>query len=239
MKITYIYHSGFAIETESCIVLIDYYKDTDTLHGYVHEQLLRCKKPLYILASHFHPDHFNREVLTWKEEKPNITYIFSKDILKHKRAKKEDGIFIQKGDVYSDEMVKIEAFGSTDIGVSFLIYLEGKSIFHAGDLNNWHWKDESTPEEIVAAETAFLKELEIIAKVAPQIDLVMFPIDARIGTDYMRGAEQFVDRIRTGVFLPMHFGSAYEEANAFKIYAESKNVHFIDIIHTEQIINTQ
>ena len=44
----------------------------------------------------FTPDHFNREILTWKEARPDIRYIFSKDILKSHRAKPEDATYIKK-----------------------------------------------------------------------------------------------------------------------------------------------
>mgnify|MGYP000470744888 FL=1 len=139
-----------------------------------------------ILASHFHPDHFHPEVLKWKEQKPDIKYIFSKDILKRRRAKADDAIYLKKGDAYQDELLTIKAFGSTDVGISFLIETEGRRIFHAGDLNNWHWKDESTPQEVAEAEGNYLKELDIIAKETSVMDLVMFPVDPRLGTDFMR-----------------------------------------------------
>ncbi len=98
MRLTYIYHSGFAIEAEGYAILIDYFKDTgktpDT--GFVHNELLRRAGTLYILSSHFHPDHFNPEILKWKEKKPDIKYIFSKDILKRRRAKAEDALYMKK-----------------------------------------------------------------------------------------------------------------------------------------------
>ena len=132
MILDYIYHSGFAIEAEGVTLIIDYYKDsseTELNKGIVHDRLLQRPGKLYVLASHFHPDHFNREVLTWKEQRPDIIYIFSKDILKHHRAQKEDAIYINKGEEYEDDMLRIQAFGSTDVGISFLIHLQGKSIF--------------------------------------------------------------------------------------------------------------
>jgi hypothetical protein len=55
----------------------------------------------------------------------------------------------------------------------------------------------------------------------------MFPVDARLGKDYMLGAEQFVDRIQVAVFSPMHFTSAYEAAEAFRPYAERAGCRFI------------
>ena len=75
MTLDYIYHSGFAIEMEGVTIIIDYYKDSsETEHnrGIVHDYLLQRPGKLYVLATHFHPDHFNREILTWKEQRPDI-----------------------------------------------------------------------------------------------------------------------------------------------------------------------
>jgi len=239
MRLTYIYHSGYVIEANGFSILIDFYKDTGSaLHrGYVHDELSRRQGPIYILASHFHPDHFNPEILRWKEYRKDLIYIFSRDILRYKRAAAEDATYLMKGDVFKDNNLTIKAFGSTDIGISFLIEAEGKRIFHAGDLNNWHWKDESTPEEVATAERDYLNELELLAKTTDHVDFAMFPVDSRLGTDYMRGAEQFINRIKTGVFAPMHFSEAYKKANAFKKYAEERGVQFMEITQKGQSIN--
>lgn len=222
MKLDYIYHSGFAIGAEGVTLIIDYYKDsseTERNRGVVHDYLLQKPGKLYVLSTHFHPDHFNREILTWKEQRPDIIYIFSKDILKHRRAKQEDAIYINKGESYEDDALRIDAFGSTDVGISFLIHLQGMHIFHAGDLNNWHWNEEVPCEEAVGYEKAFLQELSLLAAAYPHFDAAMFPVDPRLGKDYMRGAQQFVDAIEVDHFIPMHFGEHYDKANAFAPYA--------------------
>ena len=111
MTLDYIYHSGFAIEMEGVTIIIDYYKDSsETEHnrGIVHDYLLQRPGKLYVLATHFHPDHFNREILTWKEQRPDIQYIFSKDILKSHRAKAEDAFYIKKGETYEDDTIRID-----------------------------------------------------------------------------------------------------------------------------------
>ena len=123
MILDYIYHSGFAIEAEGVTLIIDYYKDsseTELNKGIVHDRLLQRPGKLYVLASHFNPDHFNREVLTWKEQRPDNIYIFSKDILKHHRAQKEDAIYINKGEEYEDDMLRIQAFGSMNCWAPFM-----------------------------------------------------------------------------------------------------------------------
>lgn len=228
MRLTYIYHSGFAIEADGFAILVDYYKDTGESpeKGFVHEELLDRAGTLYILSSHFHPDHFNPEVLRWKTDKKKIVYLFGKDILKKKRAGKEEAIYLKKGETYEDHNLQIEALGSTDSGISFLIEAGGKRLFHAGDLNNWHWKDESTPEEAAEAEKDYLKELDDLAKVTSEVDVALFPVDPRIGSDFARGAQQFVDRIKTRIFVPMHFWDRPAEAATFRSYAESRGCRY-------------
>ncbi|NDV94070.1 MBL fold metallo-hydrolase [Dysgonomonas sp. 521] len=229
MKLTYIYHSGYAIEGDGFTIIVDYYKDSSDIpgEGIVHKELLKKEGKLYVLCTHSHHDHFNKEVLKWKWEHPNVVYIFSKDILKHKKAKDRDAIYLDKSDTYRDETLFIQAFGSTDLGVSFLIKTADKTIFHAGDLNNWHWNEESTKEEIDEAEAFYQDELNLLASKVKHLDLAMFPIDPRLGKDYMKGAEQFISAIQTDIFAPMHFAEAYEQAAAFAGYAESKNCKFI------------
>jgi len=230
MKLTYIYHSGFVIEGKACTILIDFFKDTDRNgKGKVYDYFLKRPGKLYVLASHFHPDHFNRNILRWKDKRDDITYIFSDDILQNNRAKAEDAVYLSKFETYQDEMIRVKTYGSTDIGVSFLIEVEDKTIFHAGDLNNWHWREESTREESDEYELHFQRELEDITKEVKCVDVAMFPVDPRLGKDYMLGAEQFLDKIKVGLFVPMHFGNEYEKANAFKNYSKGKDSCFFEI----------
>ncbi|MDR1455107.1 MAG: MBL fold metallo-hydrolase [Tannerella sp.] len=224
MKLTYIYHSGFVIEGKTFALIVDYFQDTDDVFVRKHIPLFAGR--VYVLVSHRHPDHFNPEILRWKRLRRDIQYIFSKDILEREKAKPADAAYLAKGDTWCDDTVSIRAFGSTDTGVSFLIDAEGKRIFHAGDLNNWHWSEDSTPAEIQTAESDFLAEVDLLAQSVDRLDLAMFPVDARLGRDYMRGAEQFVDRIRVAVFSPMHFTSSCEAAEAFRPYAERAGCRF-------------
>ncbi len=234
MKLHYIYHSGFAIEAEGVTVIIDYFQDsseTNFYQGIVHDYLLKKPGLIYVLSTHFHPDHFNPEVLDWRAQRPDIRYIFSKDILRHRRATATDATYIKKGEEYVDDTLHIQAFGSTDVGSSFLIHLQGMSIFHAGDLNNWHWSEESTEQEIRKAEGDYLAELNYLHASAPAIDLVMFPVDRRLGKEYTKGAKQFIGKIKTAIFVPMHFSEDYEGGNAFRSDAEAGGCRFISIMH--------
>ncbi len=232
MKLIYVYHSGFILENDNIVVVIDYYKDSGWKgkEGTVHEYLRNTEKRMYILASHAHPDHFNPEIFGWSEKK-NLRYILSSDIRKGNKEWEDDVVWLDKGETWQDDFLRIKAYGSTDVGISFLLHTEGKRMFHAGDLNNWHWREESTEQEVEEAEKAFLREVVVLAKDADFLDLAMFPVDPRLGVDYMSGAKQFIDRIPVRKFVPMHFWERYEKANAFREYAENHGTEFIVLTH--------
>ena len=79
------------------------------------------------------------------------------------------------------------------------------------------------------AERAYFDELDALARRTDRMDLVMLPVDPRLGEDYMLGAKQFVDKFRVDRFVPMHFDDAYDKANAFREYAESRGVRFVEL----------
>lgn len=261
MELIYIYHSGFALLGDGFTVIMDYYRDSadgtarESLRrladglpeervpaqsaGILHDEILHRPGKLYVLSSHFHPDHFNKEVLEWRNERAEIVYLFSKDILRRRRAGKEDAVWLKKGETYEDGTLTVRAFGSTDAGVSFLLEVSGKKIFHAGDLNNWHWKDESEEAEWRGAEKNFLHELDDLRQYTREVDVAMFPVDPRLGKEYMLGAEQFVEKIKTHIFVPMHFEPEFEKANAFRVFAEAHGVHFVTLTHNGQRIKIE
>ena len=112
-----------------------------------------------------------------------------------------------------------------------MLQASGKKIFHAGDLNNWHWSEESTEEEIRKANGDFLAEVKYLKEKASNIDLVLFPVDRRMGKDYMKGAKQFIEQIKTTIFVPMHFSEDYEGGNALRNFAENAGCRFVNITH--------
>lgn len=227
MKLTYIFHSGFAFEFPEFSIIIDFFEDTDGKSGYIHDYLLKKELPLYVMSTHSHHDHFNPEILDWKNKKEDITYIFSKDILDEKKAKATDAIYLNKLDVFSDNNIWVKAYGSTDLGVSFFIKADNTTMFHAGDLNNWHWNEESTAEEIKEAESFFQQELDIVSTDIKHLDLAMFPIDPRLGKDFMKGAEQFIEAIQVDIIVPMHFSSNPDKICAFEPIASKHNSKYI------------
>ncbi|MDE6410885.1 MAG: MBL fold metallo-hydrolase [Muribaculaceae bacterium] len=236
-RIIYIFHSSFLITTPECNVLFDFWKDP---YGLLPD-MIDPSRPLYVVVSHFHKDHFNKEIFGWAQKFPEIRFILSGDTSKRSRfffspTSTHSGPHLSRdcltvltpGESYEDSLLKINAFGSTDVGNSYLLSIGGKRIFHAGDLNAWIWKDESTAEEVEEALSLFKKKIEPISQyinledeshpglsakdpMKPQIDVALFPVDSRLGTDYWEGAKIFLQTFRTATFIPMHYGLGTEE----------------------------
>lgn len=221
--VTYIHHDCFMVESPLCTIVFDYWTDPQSPSGQAPRFLDRIPagRPLYVFVSHHHKDHFTKEIFSWASRLPNIHYIISKDTAQFCRhimsptsvyagpkvnpAKVTE---LRRGHTFDDGLLKAVAFGSTDIGNSYMIETQGARIFHAGDLNAWIWKDESTPGEVKQALDLFQSKMKEITAVlhGGRVDICFFPVDSRIGSEYWTGARIFLERVDTGAFFPMHFG---------------------------------
>jgi len=219
-KIYYLYHSGFAVKTNEHFLVFDYYNDKPYPGGkgldagvITVQEIANHTEPV-VFVSHGHGDHYNPVILEWQKSNRNIRYIMSSDV----PAKGERIQSLKPYEKLELSDMSIKTFGSTDQGVSFLISVDGLDIFHAGDLNWWHWMDESTEEEIKLSEKDFLNEMKHI--IGNGIDIAFFPVDPRLGSGYYLGAERFINLTKPSMFVPMHFGDKYEAAAEFSLRAQ-------------------
>lgn len=219
MIVEYIDHSGFTVELDQLFLVFDYFRGRVDLKD----------KPTLVFASHSHADHFNPVIFDWQKENPRIHYVLGYDI---QAAKKENRLFMAPGDMEVMGDLEIRAFGSTDEGVSFLVKAEGKQIFHAGDLNWWHW-DSDSPEEQLEAEETFKRE---ISRIAPaSIDLAFFPVDPRLGEAYAWGGQYFIDQLEPSYFFPCHFGENYTAIKQFAERNREGKTRILEIEKKKQI----
>lgn len=226
-KVTYLDHSGFVVTTSDAILVFDYYRDpSHALHKILKEH---PDFPVTFFASHHHPDHFNPGIFEIAQNHKR-TYILSNDIEPKYIPSTLNVQGMSPGDAVEDVpgVKRVKAYGSTDVGVSFFVTTtDNVTIFHAGDLNLWHWKDENTPSNVVAASNAFTKVLNSIKSEVEDIHIAMFPVDPRQGTDFAEGAHRFIDAIKIDNFLPMHFWGQYKEACLFPAYGDRPETNYI------------
>lgn len=222
MEIYYLENSAFAVFLKNSLLVFDYFMDSpvgsqrNVFGGVIGKEDLLKKEKVFVFASHIHSDHFNPVIFDWQQINPNTTYFLDSAIKERLRQPLQNAYFMQKGGTAEHDGLRAKAFGSTDEGISFYLEAEGLKIFHAGDLNFWHWRDESDEAYVAEAKRAFLAEMQDIIKDVPGLDIAFFPVDPIMGQGYDDGAVYFAETMKPALFIPMHCRGSLDTFDTFK-----------------------
>jgi L-ascorbate metabolism protein UlaG (beta-lactamase superfamily) len=85
-----------------------------------------------------------------------------------------------------------------------LIRACGKTVYHAGDLNWWHWEGEDPKWNAEMAED-YKKEIDKLKGI--YIDIAFVPVDPRLGGSLLLGLDHLMRTAGVGLAVPMHYGS--------------------------------
>ncbi len=230
MNITYIAHSGFLVEWDKFYTLFDWWKgDLPQLDP---------EKPLLVFASHSHEDHFDPKIFRLLAEYPETRFFLSHDIrLATRRWEKlgmTDEIFARVTSIRVDSLLATEAGGealtirtinSTDAGVAFLLSAEGKLVYHAGDLNWWHWEEEgrlyctnmaASYRRAIEKLAAAVRDEAADSGCAPVIDAAMAPLDPRLENAADMGIEYLLKNVAVRKVFPMHLWGRFDEIERYR-----------------------
>ena len=198
MNITYIHHSGFLVETPGFYYLFDY--ESGDL------PVLNRSKPIFVLSSHGHGDHYNPQVFSLLADAgmERVRAILSDDITPPSGI---DTLSVSPQQTYSlGDGQQLTTFRSTDLGVAFLIEDGEARFYHAGDLHDWVWEGE--PEDWNAAMTRdYRRQLELLALHLQNrpLDAAFVVLDPRQEADAFRGLCYFLENIPAKQVYPMHY----------------------------------
>lgn len=208
MEITYLSNSGFALERNEELLVFDCHNPQK--QPLLAAASLRGKSAITVFVSHIHGDHYSPGI--WKI--PGAQFVVSFDV-PVPPGMESAATVLHPGEKATVNGLSIHAYGSTDAGVSFFVHWGDRTIFHAGDLNDWHWRDEGGESYARQEEAKFLQELERIRQFEESPFLAFFPVDPRMGSDYYRGAILFSQTMRPRYFIPMHFGKDFMPPQMF------------------------
>lgn len=230
LEITYYYHSGFSCAMGDVLCIFDYWRGE---HGELAEEKqitveeLQRYREVYVFVSHSHPDHADPTVFTWHKQAP-VAYVVSYEMPIGTRGRR-----MSPGDhLKLSDNVSVTAYESTDLGVSFLVDLCGVKLFHAGDLNFWHWREESSAQEIADAEQDFHRAVAPL--VGQNIDVAFFPVDPRQGSLFDAGANYFMMSVKPCLFIPMHFWGRVEVMTEFARRARSRETEVLAMTRPQE-----
>ena len=210
MKITFLYHSAFLVELAHCTLLFDWYggpvPDYDRT------------KPLYVFVSHHHGDHYSPEIFSLLGM-DNVWYVLATCVHLSARRKQALGILddhvfrLPAGKEQTVGQVKVTTYRSTDEGVAFLVQTEGKTLFHAGDLQWWHWAEEPKRwnQEM---ERDFKAECQKLA--GRNVDAAFLVLDPRQEDDFWLGFDWWIRTMDVKAAFPMHSWEDFQIARRLK-----------------------
>lgn len=201
MKITHLYHSGFSVELTRSVLIFDWYKGT--LPAFAPDQ------EIYVFVSHRHPDHYSEKIWELAEYYPNIHYILYQGICRKPPRKI---LAVKAHEAYSIGALQIETLLSTDEGVAYLVKAEGKTIYHAGDLNLWYWEGEPEADNKWQAGT-YKAEINRLKGIS--IDAAFLTLDPRQEQNAVLGMEYFLKQIDVKCAIPMHYWEERQKAMSY------------------------
>ncbi len=224
INLHFIKHSSFTLETENHVLLFDYFEGD--LPNFPQD------KHLLIFSSHFHGDHFSDKIFDITH--PEISYILDKGIKpKLKDTQNQDNIlFVDANCCYNLGDIKIDTLKSTDEGVAFLIKCDGTRIYHAGDLNHWHWDGEDHDANFEMAKNYFTEIKKLSGK---RFDFAFVPVDPRLGTSFDLGIKGFLENANAKTVIPMHMWGDFSVVE--KIKEEFPKENILDIKEENQSFN--
>ena len=201
MNVTYIHHSSFLIETEACYYLIDYYQGSILA--------LNPSKPVIVLASHKHHDHYQKIVFSILKDMgmQSIYAVLSRDIPAGARPEDVPCLLVSAGKRYElPQGQELVTFRSTDVGVAFLIQDGQELFYHAGDLNDWVWSEEPEADNQRMTEK-YQKQIDLLARELDgrTLTAAFVVLDPRQEQDYDRGMLYFLQHTSCGCVYPMHY----------------------------------
>lgn len=198
LEIIYLDHSGFAVKSRQHVLIFDYYRDpADSL-----TKLMKDSKSVWVFSSHRHADHFNPQISQWQK---NVSaYFLSEDIREMgglSGVEEDKIVYLRSYEKRAKGPLRVVSYGSTDEGVSFAVEVEGWRLFHAGDLNWWHWKGDTQDNQQLAEEW-FMKEMNLLAGL--EFDVAFFPVDSRLEEYRDIGVKEFCRRVEMRQLIAMH-----------------------------------
>jgi len=191
-------HSGFSVESSTHFLIFDY-SEGDLPN-------VPKGKKTYVFVSHSHYDHFNENIFSLSDGDENIKYILSYDIerkIRSEKARDCNLVFVSpEEELKLDGKLKARVLRSTDCGCAFLVNLDGRNIFHAGDLHLWLWDGMSENEQFFMIKTfrEYTKELKNF-----KIDTAFLPLDNRQEMYSFLGISYYMNSFRISHAIPMHF----------------------------------
>ncbi|MCJ7579846.1 MAG: MBL fold metallo-hydrolase, partial [Candidatus Aminicenantes bacterium] len=209
----YLYHSGWAVKTSSSLLIFDYWElferteGPSLYNGFVEPNDIKDQN-VYVFSSHAHGDHFDKIIMEWEKVIPKITYIFGWPA----PEAQSHFSFGQERISKSFGQLKVQNIYHEFDGIpesAFLIEVDGLTIYYSGDHGN-------SPG---ALNPIYKDNIDYMSQQSNEFDLIFLSI---FGSPTYEGELYAVEKFKSQVMLPMHYGAKEARAQEFVTFAQKK-----------------
>ena len=227
-KVNYYGHSAFTVETDNHFLIFDYVGELSVpFNGEMIEikqssiDFDNINKPITMFHSHTHFDHYNSRLHSKLSTNNNIFTIVG-----GKNKQYANSTYLLPGDSININGIQIFAEQSTDIGVCFVLIVDGINIYYAGD--NIDWGNSSSTSK------KYLNSINNISvNICNDIDLAFIPVCNFYGDSYeplVSSAIYACSQLNAKEVYPMHSQNSIEPYVDFKEYCNSINTNLNIVI---------
>ncbi len=247
---TYLGQSGFIIETADATLIFDWGYVQDASGKMVANEAklpeIRSDKPLYVFVSHVHSDHFRPDNFDLLERYPvsemYLGYDHSISGVNQQIERLSETIKNKISFFNGEQKLIVNDYGnnmtistlrSTDLGVAYLVNIDGIKLFHAGDLflmqtmkkelfysvppelflREWGRTFKSYEDYLDYCKNEFIEFTEPLKGM--DIDYGMLPLDPRFDGIGLGTVERYFDIADFKLWSPMHLWGNYDFIEQF------------------------
>ena len=200
-QVVYIFHNCFVIHVGERTLLFDC-----PAPQYLPKRSAAALAPelrgrdVTAFVSHSHTDHCHPDLASVCAGAAGARFVFSDDVAELYPQSVPPGALVLEPDQAAElDNICIETLASNDLGLAFLLEVDGLRVYHGGDLAAWVWDTASAAEQAFTAGF-FSAALERIA--ARPVDIACTNVDRRLPN--LAGGPEFARRVRPRLLVPMH-----------------------------------
>jgi L-ascorbate metabolism protein UlaG (beta-lactamase superfamily) len=139
--IWHLIQSSFLLKLDGKVMIFDYSiapgqisENSSLQTGVIRPEKL-INEEVYVFVSHGHEDHFNPVIFDWGKRISGIHYLLSYDLPKYP----VEATILRPNEEKTEEDIRVRSYPSTDDGLAYSIYVQGKHIYFSGDNAFWNW----------------------------------------------------------------------------------------------------
>ena len=203
VTITYIHHNCFGLRRGDQTFLFDYPGKSHLPDGA--ESLVQkfvAGTDLSVFISHSHDDHCNDDLVSMAATARQASHVLSDDVADMRPGAVPEGVgvlIVEPDETYAFNGMVVETLLSNDLGVAFLVEVDGLRLYYGGDLAKWIWKTASRQEAAFTTDF-FRAAMDRVRAFRPHV--AFCNVDRRL-ENLAGGVEAYRD-CGAQVFVPMH-----------------------------------